>query len=244
MFKLLRAEFARMFASVIFLCGTALCLFAGALFVYMNTAAANNEIFVEGFLFSLYGLVMLVSAVFTAFFLGAEYSHGAIRNKLTIGHKRTDVYLADLITAVTGSLIFNAATMLPWVFVGKRVLLGCTEEELALRILTSFCAVAACTSLYTLFSLVIARPQISAAVTIIAAALLFLAPANNYSGVSFKEKLMMNVIPSCHLKKLALADYRFDKELDGIAALPLYSLGTVTVSSGIGIVIFSKKNLK
>ncbi len=243
MFKLLRAEFSRMFGSVSFISGTALCLSAGGIFVFINTSGGSGDIFIEENLFLLYGLVTVVSAVFTSLFLGSEYSCGAIRNKLIIGHKRLCVYLADFITVVTGAVIFNAATMLPWVFAWDRARLGCTEKELASRILTSFCAVAACCSLFALLSLIITRPRISAAAALIAAILLLSAPANNFSGLSPKEKIAMNVIPSCHLKKLALANSRYDKDLNA-AALPLYSLGVTAMSAAVGAVIFDRKNLR
>lgn len=242
MFKLLRAEFSRMFASLTFLCGAAACLFLGVLGAFMSVHA-NGEPFIEECLFSLYPAVLVASALFTSIFIGAEHSHKAIRNKLIIGHKRINVYLSELITAVSGSLIFNAAAMLPWLFTASRAQLGCTEEELALRILTSFCAVAACCSLFTVLLLNITRTPISMAVTVIAAVLLLYAPANNYSVRSRSEKIM-NVIPSAHLKRLAQADPRYDKELAGLSELPVCSVGVLTVSTAIGAAIFSKRDLK
>lgn len=204
---------------------------------------ANEEPYIEECLFSLYPVVLIASALFPSVFIGTEQSHKAIRSKLIIGHKRISVYLSELITAVTGSLIFNAATMLPWVFTASRTRLGCTEEELALRILASFCAVAACCSLFTVFLLNIARTPISMAVTIVTAALLLYTPANNYSAQTTGEKLM-NVIPSTHLKRLAQADPRYDKELEGLSEMPVCSAGVIAVSTAIGAAIFSKKNLR
>lgn len=224
------------------MCATLLCLFLGGLITYIESWG-KTEMFIEDGLFGLYVPVIVLSALFAADFLGAEYSQGAIRNKLIIGHNRLDIYLADLTAAVTGSLIFNAATMLPWLFIGKRAVIGCSSEEFAARIVTSFCAVAACSSIFTLLIMTIARPRAGTAAALIAAIFLLFAPANNHSDPSPAEMAMMNVIPSCHLKKLALADVRYDRELDGLIVMPLYSLGIIAVSSAIGAVVFSRKNI-
>lgn len=166
-----------------------------------------------------------------------------MRNKLVIGHKRLDIYLADLTAAVTGSLIFNAATMLPWLFIGKRAVIGCSAEEFAERIVTSFCAVAACGSIFTLLVLTIARPRAGTAAALIAAMFLLFAPADNYSDPTAAERVMRSVIPSCQLKRLALADVRYDPELDGLIAMPLFSLGMIAVSSAVGVIVFGRKNI-
>lgn len=224
------------------MCAVLFCLFLGGIFTYM-ISWGNNEVFIEDNLFWLYAPVIVLSALFAADFLGAEYSQGAMRNKLIIGHKRLDIYLADLTTTVTGSLIFNAATMLPWVFIGKRAVIGCSAEEFAARIVTSFCAAAACSSIFTLLILTIARPRAGTAAALIAAMFLLFAPANNYTDPSPAEKVMMSVIPSCQLKKLSLADVRYDPELDGLITMPFYSLGMIAVSSVVGAIVFSRKNI-
>ncbi len=47
-------------------------------------------------------MIGVVIAIFTSLFLGVEYSEGAIRNKISMGHKRTAIYLSNLIlTSIT-----------------------------------------------------------------------------------------------------------------------------------------------
>ncbi|MGY3662454.1 MAG: hypothetical protein ACXAHE_00930 [Roseburia sp. 1XD42-69] len=38
-------------------------------------------------------------------FLGTDYSDGTIRNKLTVGHTRTNIYLANLIVTFAAGLL-------------------------------------------------------------------------------------------------------------------------------------------
>lgn len=47
----------------------------------------------------------IVSAVFSGLFLGAEYSDGAIRNKLIIGHSRSAIYCSNLLTNIAAALL-------------------------------------------------------------------------------------------------------------------------------------------
>lgn len=52
-------------------------------------------------------IISLIIAIFTGLFLGIEYSDGTIRNKIIIGHKRKNIYLANLITIIGVSLFFE-----------------------------------------------------------------------------------------------------------------------------------------
>lgn len=49
-------------------------------------------------------------ALFSSMFLGTEYSDGTIRNKIIVGHTRTSIYIANLITSFTATLLL----MLVW----------------------------------------------------------------------------------------------------------------------------------
>ena len=57
-------------------------------------------------------------AVFIPLFFGAEYSDGAIRNKLIIGHSRLSVYLSHLITSVAVAALAAAAYLAPVLAIG------------------------------------------------------------------------------------------------------------------------------
>lgn len=57
--------------------------------------------------FGLMGYLSVPSLIYAALLsvhLGADYSDGALRNKLTVGRTREQVYLADLLTCVIASV--------------------------------------------------------------------------------------------------------------------------------------------
>lgn len=115
MIKLIRANFMRLFRNTFF---KVCMIFSTGLGIFLNILRyvdiqQNQEIYSElgaeyksadGFAFS--GVLYLIFAVaaFTAVFIGTEYSDGTIRNKLTIGHKRIEIYSANFIVCSVANL--------------------------------------------------------------------------------------------------------------------------------------------
>ena len=52
-------------------------------------------------------------AAFIPLFFGAEYSDGAVRSKLTVGHTRLSIYLSHLITSIAVAISAALAYVLP-----------------------------------------------------------------------------------------------------------------------------------
>ena len=65
----------------------------------------------DGMLFGYNLFVPFQCAVFCSLFLGTEYDHGVIRNKLIVGHTRASVYLANLIAAFVASVLMSLACL-------------------------------------------------------------------------------------------------------------------------------------
>lgn len=69
-----------------------------------------------------------VLAIFSVLFIGTEYEHGTIRNKLSVGHSRKSIYLSNLIVAAFVGGIFAVSHVLTAFvavpFVGMKAITG------------------------------------------------------------------------------------------------------------------------
>jgi hypothetical protein len=63
----------------------------------------------DNFYFVLAPGIGLFCAIFTSLFLGTEYGEGTMRNKITVGHTRVQIYLANFVTCFVAGLCFVAA---------------------------------------------------------------------------------------------------------------------------------------
>ena len=121
MSKLLSSNFSRLWKNKIFwLCMGGMLIYA---VVYMMSAGQKTFSTLTGefytlehyyFQFLLY--VGFFFAVVSSMFLGTDYSDGTIRNKLIVGHTRTNVYIANLIVTFAAGLLI----MCVW-FIGALV---------------------------------------------------------------------------------------------------------------------------
>ncbi|MDE6031024.1 MAG: ABC transporter permease, partial [Oscillospiraceae bacterium] len=106
MSRLLSANFARLGKNRLFWVALAL---TAALSVYVAIQyillteewnAAGETLHFETGYFTLAPFIGLPITLVIIFFLGTDYSDGTIRNKITAGHTRTEIYCANLITCV------------------------------------------------------------------------------------------------------------------------------------------------
>lgn len=117
--KLLRANLARLFRSWVFWILTALMALDGGVYTALRNSRVPDEVVpLDRSLFTFFIPAALFLAIFTALFLGTEYSDGTIRNKLAVGHGRGKVYCANLIVCLLAGLVFCAAYLLPYLALG------------------------------------------------------------------------------------------------------------------------------
>lgn len=122
--KLLSANFSRLWKSKIFWALEALCAIAGAVF-YILAIVNTKNIGEDWYLWNgnYYFFIVLVyigaiMAVFSSFYIGAEYSDGTIRNKLNVGSCRNSIYLANLVVVVAAGVLFVITHILASIAVG------------------------------------------------------------------------------------------------------------------------------
>lgn len=223
------------------------------------------------FIFPLLSGILL--SAFCALFVGAEYSDGAIRNKLAVGHSRGAVYLSNLLLCATAGVLLCLAYIAAVLAVGFP-LLGAMHTPFPAVLWYTFCAIVMTSALAALFTLIAMLCQ-NRAVTAVACItlayfLLFLGiyfnsrlsepemypeqqyvqdgqivteearpNPNHVQGVKRTVYQFLYDLPGCHVVQLA-----FTADTGAPPRLPLYSLLVILLSTGAGILLFRRKDLK
>lgn len=187
---------------------TLLCL-AGALFFAILVTVSNYQTEELNWFTMFSGPVMLVM-IFSAvggLFISRDYTQNTIRNKLSVGHKRIDIYLANQISQI----IFFCVTMILYLAVScilTAAFIG-TKDAVASDILgnTAVC-ILACIALSALTTFVSMTVQSAAGGVL---PLIFMYPLLMFS-VLVEElnikwmKTVSEFIPVCQLTKLVAPD--------------------------------------
>ncbi|MCI8407750.1 MAG: ABC transporter permease subunit [Lachnospiraceae bacterium] len=286
MSKLLSAEFARLCKSFLFKFCLVFSAFLGIFCVLMlwwdvkcNSALyaklditysnADNLIFAGG----LY--LIFVISVFISIFVGTEYSDGTIRNKLTIGHTRRNIYLSKFIVCATANILVYLLYIVVVLVLGNFLINGTTMTiiEIISFTMTGITAILALTALLVLLSLSNQNKAIGAVVLLLTTLILFfvalgigqrLAAPEYYDDsividaetnkpitiekqknpsylTGTKRKIyefLNNFLPVAQIYQIAM---HFS---DNFVLIVIYNCIIIIVTTGTGIVIFQKKNLK
>ncbi len=109
MYRLLSANLERLFRSRIFHAQLGLTALFSIVIVWCNYSpelqASASRLYLEDVFFTLYQFLGFVLAAAISLIVGAEYSDGTIRNKLTVGCTRLQVYAAGLIASTVSSCL-------------------------------------------------------------------------------------------------------------------------------------------
>lgn len=116
--KLLSANFARLRKDRFFWCLLAAVIIASL--VNILNSARSFEVMTESgygltledYYFNQATLMGVYCALFASLFLGTEYSDDTIRNKLTVGHNRSHIYLSNFLVCLAASLTLLAAWLI------------------------------------------------------------------------------------------------------------------------------------
>lgn len=131
------------------------------------------------FYFFLVGLyVGILAAIFSTLFFGTEYSDGTLRNKLSIGHSRKDIYFSNLLLNTVVAILFIMTHYMAAIVVG--IPLGGTEvvtviEQMGLKILYSMVIALVYASVFTLITLLNSNKASCAILNILIALFLLIA---------------------------------------------------------------------
>lgn len=214
----------------------------------------------------------LLGSVFVSLFLGAEYSDGAVRNKLAAGHSRTCVYLAGFLTMAGCCLLFCLACLAAVLALGipligpSSVPLGELLPLLAgsMVVALSFCA------LFTLVAVNCSRKAVSVVVCMLG--VVFMMSLTTYLSARLDQPEFRNTTPlvvdgqfvtgtepnPLYLRGAVREVYQtlddllpYGQALQYMTfsathpeRLPLYSLAVIALSTTAGILLFHRKDLK
>lgn len=274
MSKLLNAGFTRLRKNKLFWLLTIFSI-GLALFMiytrYSDMKTYGDAIEVEQIMLNYSTITGIVIAIFTSLFLGVEYSDGALRNKISIGHKRTNIYLSNLIIATITSLFCYILFLIVVASIGIPLFGGITMpiSKLIMLIGCIFLTVIAYSGIFTFIAMLISNKTITAIATIMLAfgmmmfALIcfriidtqeYIEQASMVNGEMKFEEVKNPKYPSEAKKKVCQklldinpAGQMFQlagRSVPNLKVLPLYSLGILVVFTGTGLVLFKKKELK
>ena len=286
MSKLLSAEFVRLCKSFVFKLGILFSAGSGVFMVLMRWADVRKNadeyaqlsveysntdalIFVGG----LY--LIFAAAVVVGLFVGTEYSDGTIRNKLSAGHARRDIYLSKLIVCTAADVVIYVVYILVVLGLGQILLGGTTfhVKEILVFGAAGITAMLAMTALLLLFSMSIQSKASGSVVCLLSAIILLFAALIIYQRLEAPEyyeaysyvdeetgetieverekndrylsgrkrevyEFLYNFLPVSQLYQIAM------NEPDNLKLMVVYDFVIVVITTGVGIAIFKKKNIK
>lgn len=152
--KLLRANFTRLIKNKLFWILMALEFVMGAglpVLHYLDNQNANGEWTLDACIFSYAMFVPILLSALAALFIGSEYSDGTMRNKLIVGHKRSNIYMADLIAVIAAGFLLCLAYIVPHICLAFPLLGWFTSDmkKIMVFMLVIFALVVAFAAIYT-----------------------------------------------------------------------------------------------
>jgi len=117
--------------------------------------------------------------LFCSFYVGTEYSDGTLRNKVIVGHSRSEVYLSNFIANTVAGFVFYSAYLLLTICIGFPMLGGFQifkKGEVVVYVLCVYGIMAALASLYTLIGMLVSNKAIAIVICVCIALVLFLVP--------------------------------------------------------------------
>lgn len=238
---------------------------------YSDMKTYHDAIEVEQLMLNYSTMIGIVIAIFTSLFLGVEYSDGTIRNKIIIGHKRIHIYLSNLIVVTITSLFSYLLFLGIIVAIGIPLFGGITIALSKLFMLLGciFITTIAYSSIFTFIAMIISNKTVTAIVSILLAfGMMFysLMIFDRLSQPEYIDTLIMkdgvqeiiNTKNNRYLegRKRKIAQLSIDmipagqmfqiagRTTPNLSVFPLYSLGIIVVFTGVGLVLFQKKELK
>lgn len=280
MIKLLHADFSRIIKNKLFwlclLVMVGIPLYAVGVRYYDYAIAPETAWETADGLWFVGGTyVAVIQSVFISLFIGAEFSEGTIRNKLTVGHTRSAIYFSNLITCSAVSLFYHLIYIVVLFGAGSFLLKSWNTPVKTLMILTalSLMTVIALSAIFTMLAMLIHNRSIGAVTAMLVAMAMLIASMTIVSMLSAREYIdnafVMNEVGEFvksdpipnpryltgvkrevyqHILNLIpvgqMIQFGNLQDIPQMYFLPLYSIIVVIICTGVGLVIFQRKNIR
>ena len=280
MIKLLHADFSRIIKNKLFLLCllvmVALPLYAVGVryydyYISLETVweTADGLWFVGGI------YVAVIQAVFISLFIGTEFSEGTIRNKLTVGHTRSAIYVSNLITCSAVSLFYHLIYIVVLFGAGSLLLKSWDTPMKTLIILTalSLVTVIALSAIFNMLAMLIHNRSFGAVTAMLVAMAMLMGAMtivsmlnareyidNAFTMNEFGEFVKSEPIPNPryltgtkrelyqHILNLIpigqMLQFGNLQDVSSMYFFPLYAMIVVIVCTGVGLMIFQRKNIR
>lgn len=154
--KLISAGFARLrkdkafWICMIFMLGSGIYL---PISNYLDGKRADSIGPLDSGFFTHAGFLAILISGFVTLFIGTEHSEGTMRNKIISGHKRSSIYLSDLIICILAGVLICAAHIIPYLAIGIP-LMGFFEMDITSVLLIVLCVFLMMTAFISLFLII------------------------------------------------------------------------------------------
>lgn len=144
---------------------------------YFDSIRYNTVFAPDDTIFNYVPFICIVAAVCISLYLGVDYSDGTIRNKMMVGRTRNEIYMANWVVCVTGTLLLCLAFAVPCTALAV-LLLGSAKAPAIAFVMTALLSILvaiAVTSVYVMVSMLCQNKAITATVCLIIPIALFVA---------------------------------------------------------------------
>ncbi|MCI8281013.1 MAG: ABC transporter permease subunit [Lachnospiraceae bacterium] len=144
---------------------------------YVQRKRFGVEATLETSFFDFIMFASILMSVFISLFLGTEYGEGTIRNKIVVGHKRSEIYGSNLLICMMVNLLLVAAYLLPSLALGIP-LVGSFRSGFGAILILFGCSIlllSAYTALYTAVAMVCQSRAVTAVICVLGVFLLLIA---------------------------------------------------------------------
>lgn len=205
-------------------------------------------------------LSSLILAPLLSLYLGADYGNGTLRNKLIVGHTRTEVYLADLLACVLVSVAMDALHLLLAGALCVQPILRASGSLLRFPLgqvlawaAVSFLARAAWAAVIKLVATALGSRTAAAIAALLLVAAAALAATKGIGEIAYLARhldeagnaermntwqMILDVMPTGQYYQVSRLD------TPNLWRLPLLSMAVIAASTGIGLALFHRKDLK